>query len=163
VKKGTPVTVTISKGIQKVKVPNLKGMKQEDAEAVLKDAGLKAKIEESYDDEVEEGLVISQSKKAGKKVRPGTSVVITVSLGTEPAASYSPAPKTHKKKSSIGGTIKTEEEDWDPEEDSGSSGDDSQEGSGDSGDNPENLEPPADDGGGSDSGDSPGTTTPENN
>lgn len=68
--------------VVKVKVPNLEGKTKEEAEDALEEAGLKlGSVKEEATEDVEEGLVISQSVKKNKKVKEGTKVSITISSG----------------------------------------------------------------------------------
>lgn len=84
IKKGGTIQVTLSKGLATLKVPSLVGKTQEEAENILKKAGLEVgKVERAYSDTVPEGSVISQSPKAGAKVEKGSSVDIVVSDGKE--------------------------------------------------------------------------------
>jgi len=83
-KANSKVNLVISSGkkeAQDVKVPDLKGMWQEDARKALSDAGLvgiAATPEES--DEVQPGQVFKQSISAGATVKEGTKVSYTVAL-----------------------------------------------------------------------------------
>lgn len=80
------ITIIISKGAEKVTVPNLGGMTVSEAQKALADKGLKdGGATEEYSNTVEAGKIISQSVKDGKKVEPGTSVSYVVSKGKEPA------------------------------------------------------------------------------
>ncbi len=72
------VTITVSSGIP---VPSLAGEKREDAEKTLSDLGLTAEIVEEESENIDEGLVISQSPDTGTNVGPGASVTLTVSSG----------------------------------------------------------------------------------
>ena len=80
------VEVVLSKGSQKdaeVVVPNVKFRTQSDAKKMLEDRGLKVETKEAKSNVVSKGAVISQSLKAGAKVKPGTVITITVSAGKE--------------------------------------------------------------------------------
>ena len=81
VKKGTTVTLVISKGNQPATVPKLTGKSQSDAEAALSQAGLSGNATEDYSDTVEEGVIISQDTDAGKEVSKGTTIGYVVSKG----------------------------------------------------------------------------------
>ena len=86
--KGSTVEVVVSKGpeIILVIVPKVEGSTLEKAKGDLSQKGLKVEIEEEYSDEVQKDHVISQSVKAGREVEIGTTVTITVSLGTNKVA-----------------------------------------------------------------------------
>lgn len=82
----TKVVIIISKGAEKVKVPNLEGMTVEEAKKALADAKLTdGGATEEYSNTVEAGKIISQNVKKDKKVDSGTSVGYVVSKGKEPA------------------------------------------------------------------------------
>ena len=81
VKAGSKVVMTVSKGADKIQVPQVVGSSQSQAENALASAGLTVgSVTEEYSQE-EAGTVISQSVEAGKKVAKGTSVNIVVSKG----------------------------------------------------------------------------------
>ncbi len=82
VSKDTQIKMRVSKGEQKISVPNVKGRTENDAKSVIKNAGLvMGSVTTDYSDSVAEGLVISQTPDSGQKVSPDTSVSIVVSLG----------------------------------------------------------------------------------
>jgi serine/threonine-protein kinase len=67
--------------IEKIDVPNLEGLEQLEAEAILRDLGLVPVVTESRNQNVEAGLVFDQSPPAGQKLDPGEDVEIVVSTG----------------------------------------------------------------------------------
>ncbi len=79
---GTEVVMYVSKGIEKVTVPNVVGMSDDAAQSALKDAGLKVTATYQYNDDVDSGKVVSQSVSSGTKVSTGTTVNIVVSNGS---------------------------------------------------------------------------------
>ena len=88
---GTTVSFSVSRGPYgssgaetKVMMPIVMGKTRAQAENALIEAGLLVKIRESYSSEVIKGNVISSDTPAGKEVRKGSTVIITVSLGEEP-------------------------------------------------------------------------------
>lgn len=81
---GTEVLLTVSSGIQGVKVPTASGLTYEEAYSVLAEAGFKIDRAEDYSAEVEKGRVINQIPAAGESVPKGSSITVTVSIG--PAA-----------------------------------------------------------------------------
>ena len=83
VDEGSSVEIIVSLGTQPATVPTLTGKSASDAEAALKDAGLTGSATEEYSDDVEEGVVISQSINPGTEVSRGTSVSYVVSRGPE--------------------------------------------------------------------------------
>ena len=75
----------VSKGSEKIEVPNVVGKADADAQSAITSAKLKVgTVTYEYDDSVEKGKVVSQSVKAGKKVEAGTEVSIVVSKGQKP-------------------------------------------------------------------------------
>lgn len=95
VKKGTSVTILVSKGpeSQMVTVPNIVGKKEEVALEKLADVGLSgntANVTYVYSSKYAEGRVVTQSVKAGKKVEVGTKIDYTVSKGPKNQATPKP-------------------------------------------------------------------------
>lgn len=79
---GSTIEIVISQGEQSKTVPNVLGYAQSAAQSSLTAAGLNYSVKTDYSDSVAEGNVISQDVEAGKTVAPGTTVTITVSLGS---------------------------------------------------------------------------------
>ena len=79
---GSTIEIVISQGEQSKTVPNVMGSAQSAAQSSLTAAGLNYSVKTDYSDSVAEGNVISQDVEAGKTVAPGTTVTITVSLGS---------------------------------------------------------------------------------
>ena len=82
VKEGTTITVVISKGTEKTKVPNVKGKQREEAVELIEDAKLKVEVVEETSKTVKEGYVISQETNPDTEVNAGDTVKIHVSTGT---------------------------------------------------------------------------------
>ncbi len=82
VKEGSTVTVVISKGMEKTKVPKVIGMEYSKAESALTEAGLEVEKVEETSQKVEAGYVISQEIDANTEVQKGTKIKIHVSTGT---------------------------------------------------------------------------------
>ncbi|MGI5351909.1 Stk1 family PASTA domain-containing Ser/Thr kinase [Streptomyces sp. CA-250714] len=82
VRKTGSVTLTVSRGPQVVKVPDLKGTPLSDARRKLKDAGLEpGVVKRRFDEETAQGSVVSTDPAPGSKRRPGVAVALTVSKG----------------------------------------------------------------------------------
>ncbi len=82
VKKGDVVTLTISKGIEQVQVPDLRKRTESEAGQLLLDSNLdRGEVTSAYDDNIPEGSVISQSPEAGASVNAHSKVSFVVSLG----------------------------------------------------------------------------------
>lgn len=81
-RRGTPVDVTLSKGPRPFDVPQVIGLGQDEAVAVLQEAGLEAEIapEAVFDRDVAAGDVAAQSPAEGSVVR-GDTVTLTLSKG----------------------------------------------------------------------------------
>ncbi len=91
VAKGDTITITASKGkeTKTTTVPNLLGQDIDDAIQMIKDAGLTYNGKSSdYSDSYSENQVMNQSIGAGKTVDEGTTISLTVSLGSR-VTSYS--------------------------------------------------------------------------
>ena len=89
--KGDTITITASKGKETntTIVPNLLGHNIDDAIQMIKDAGLTYNGKSSdYSDSYSENQVMDQSISAGKTVDEGTTISLTVSLGSR-VTSYS--------------------------------------------------------------------------
>ncbi len=80
-KSGDTITITVSQGSEKAKVPSVVGQSQSSATAALSAAGLNVTVSTESSDSVASGNVISQSIDSGKYVEKGTTVNITVSSG----------------------------------------------------------------------------------
>ena len=83
------ITNILSHQSQQYAVPNLVGMKKDDAINALndKDSHFKlGEIKEDYNDDAPEGQVIEQTPSANKMAEDGTKIDIVVSKGAKPAA-----------------------------------------------------------------------------
>jgi beta-lactam-binding protein with PASTA domain len=78
---GTTITLTVSKGIERVIVPDVKGKTQADATQILTAAGFTATPQLTDSDTVPAGQVISQTPESGTKAEKGSAVTIAVSNG----------------------------------------------------------------------------------
>jgi eukaryotic-like serine/threonine-protein kinase len=77
--KGTRVTITVSKGPEKVVVPDVVTQTKADARAALRDAGFKVKVVKQ-ESELPEGTVVRQSPPANTKAVKGSVVTIYVAI-----------------------------------------------------------------------------------
>lgn len=76
------VTITVSRGPEIVKVPQLKGVPLAEARQKLKSASLAAAtVTREFSDSVKRGAVIGTDPKAGSERRPGSAVSLVVSKG----------------------------------------------------------------------------------
>lgn len=81
--KDTQITIYISSGKEKTKVPDVRNLEDSQATTLLEEAGLKVTHGYAYDDNVEKDHVISSDPAAGTEVEEGSTVKITVSNGKE--------------------------------------------------------------------------------
>jgi serine/threonine-protein kinase len=80
----TRVTVTISKGLQKMAVPKLAELSEKEARDKAEGAGFKLRtLTEKSSATVPRGSVMEQSPKAGTKVPKGTTIEVILSSGPE--------------------------------------------------------------------------------
>ncbi|WP_239021809.1 Stk1 family PASTA domain-containing Ser/Thr kinase [Nocardioides jishulii] len=79
---GTAVNVVVSKGREPVELDDWTGKKADKATAALTGAGLEVDTERVFDDDVAEGVVISQSPTSGTLFK-GDTVKLVVSKGPE--------------------------------------------------------------------------------
>ena len=84
VRRGTTVTLIVSRGRERVAVPDVVGEAQADAEAALQNAGLAASVSQREDGTVAAGTVLAQDPAAGTSVALGRTVALVVA--TAPAA-----------------------------------------------------------------------------
>ena len=83
VEAGSTVTITVSSGkepVQQVVVPDVVGMTQSAAVAILESKGLKAAVA-AVDSEIALGQVVRQSSASGSYVNAGATITISVSKG----------------------------------------------------------------------------------
>jgi serine/threonine-protein kinase len=80
VNKGSRVTITVSKGPEKVQVPDVVGQLETDARATLTDAGFKVKVVDQESADRPEGTVLRQSPPSGGKQDKGSTVTIFVAV-----------------------------------------------------------------------------------
>ena len=89
VDEGFTVTITVSRGVSQVKVPDLYGVSQAAAERELNRLGLVlGTVSSDYSGSVGVGDVFEQSIESGTMVDKGTEVSITVSLGEQESYHY---------------------------------------------------------------------------
>jgi serine/threonine-protein kinase len=83
--KNSVVTIVVSKGSNKVKVPSLTQYTQAEAKKQLSNMGLTlGTVTQEYSKSVKKGYVIDQGIDAGESVNKGTAVSIVISLGPQP-------------------------------------------------------------------------------
>ncbi|MFF8033986.1 Stk1 family PASTA domain-containing Ser/Thr kinase [Streptomyces sp. NPDC016626] len=78
-----PVSLTISKGPQTVRVPDLDGYPLDKARSLLEDEGLEpGMVTRAFSEDVARGSVVSTEPGKGTEVRAGSAVALTVSRGS---------------------------------------------------------------------------------
>ncbi len=82
VRKGTQVTLTVSKGPEMIVVPDVRNKSEADATKVLTDAGFTVRVTKQQSELVLEGNVISQTPAGGQKAAKGSAITLVVSSGT---------------------------------------------------------------------------------
>ena len=78
VRRGSTVTLVVSKGKEKVAVPAVAGKQRDEAEQLLRDAGLQPSVTEREDDEADPGTVLEQDPEAGANAPKGSTVTLVV-------------------------------------------------------------------------------------
>ena len=84
-KVGSKIRLTVSAGVNEIRMPTLVNISRQNAEQTLRGLGLELniQIEERKDDIYTEGYVISTSPAAGEVLASGQTVTLTVSLGPD--------------------------------------------------------------------------------
>jgi eukaryotic-like serine/threonine-protein kinase len=78
VRKGSTVTLIVSRGKQKVAVPDVTGRSRDEAEQLLRDAELESAVTERESADVDPGTVLEQNPGAGAQVPKGRTVELVV-------------------------------------------------------------------------------------
>jgi beta-lactam-binding protein with PASTA domain len=78
VRKGSTVTLVVSRGPEQVAVPDVTGATRADAERQLRDAGLEPAVTERESAQVEAGTVLEQDPGAGTRIAKGGTVGLVV-------------------------------------------------------------------------------------
>ena len=86
IRRDTPIYVVVSKGQEPeelvlVKVPDFTGLSLAEARSLAKAEKLELDSVSEYDDEIPQGLIISQDKAADQELAQGSSIVVTISAG----------------------------------------------------------------------------------
>jgi serine/threonine-protein kinase len=81
VARGSRVTITVSKGTTKVRVPDVTGQSEADARSTLEDAGFAVRVMTESSVTVDKGNVTRQSPDAGTELTKGKTVTIWESTG----------------------------------------------------------------------------------
>ena len=80
------VIISISTGRPRVAVPDVVGISRQEAQAALKAAEFRTRVQRRYSDTVAEDQVISTDPPAGTRATQGSRVTVAVSRGVQPVA-----------------------------------------------------------------------------
>lgn len=83
----TQITCYISSGTEEIQVPYVTDYSQTDAEAMLKELGLKTAVQKANSSDITIGNVVSTDPEAGTSVKAGDTVTLTISIGEGDTAS----------------------------------------------------------------------------
>jgi eukaryotic-like serine/threonine-protein kinase len=86
--RGRTVTLVVSRGPQKVEVPDVVDRDRDEAESMLEERGLKVTFREREDEDSDPGTVLEQDPAAGKQASKGSTVELIVAK--EPAEAAVP-------------------------------------------------------------------------
>lgn len=81
VKKSSIIKVTVSGGVEKVKVPDLRDYEMSYIKQILEQLGLTYNILEEYNDNIEAGYFVSQDPERNTEVEKGSEVTVIISKG----------------------------------------------------------------------------------
>lgn len=77
----TQITCYISSGTEEIQVPDVTDYSQTDAEAMLKELGLKTAVQKANSSDITIGNVVLTDPEAGTSVKAGDTVTLTISIG----------------------------------------------------------------------------------
>ncbi|MFM1524721.1 MULTISPECIES: Stk1 family PASTA domain-containing Ser/Thr kinase [Helcococcus] len=83
IKKGDVIELTISKGRELVRVPNIVGFNVEDVKDIIKKNGFKIGTTSNEDSDAPKGQIVKQFPKEGEKIESGSEINIILSNGTK--------------------------------------------------------------------------------
>ena len=84
IKKGSEVSVKVSKGFLKYDMPDLKGKEEKEAVKILNDElGIDPDISYEFDEKIETGFIINQFPESGEKITVNSEIQLIVSKGEE--------------------------------------------------------------------------------
>jgi serine/threonine-protein kinase len=80
---GSSVTITVSRGTELVRVPDVVGKSSSEASAEIQGVGLAVQTSEEFSETVARGVVIRQSPQGGVSIDAGSSVSLAISKGPD--------------------------------------------------------------------------------
>ena len=89
--KGSNITLTISKGVEQIPVPNVRGRTQSDAANVLGQAGFRTTTRTEASSDFDQGEVIRTEPSSGTPLERNSVVTLVVSSGPAPTTTQPPA------------------------------------------------------------------------
>lgn len=81
IQRGDTITLTVSKGVEQVGVPDVRGLSEADARTKLKAEGFINISTSETDSKLPQGTVISQDPSPGSKADPDTSIALVLASG----------------------------------------------------------------------------------
>jgi serine/threonine-protein kinase len=78
IERGSTVTLRVSRGRERIEVPDVVGDSEENARSALEGAGLQVTVESRETADADPGTVLEQDPAAAERVTRGTTVTITV-------------------------------------------------------------------------------------
>jgi serine/threonine-protein kinase len=81
--KGSTVSFVVSDGPKPVPIPDVRGMGQDKAVKALGARGFEVVIEVDFSKQVARGDVVATDPSPGTELQPGSTIVLTVSIGPE--------------------------------------------------------------------------------
>jgi serine/threonine-protein kinase len=82
-RRGTEVALLVSQGPRPVAVPDVRGMTVDQANQTLADSGLKPRVQQTYDEDIEFGRAVGTEPAGGATVYRGDRVTVIVSKGSQ--------------------------------------------------------------------------------
>jgi len=92
--KGSTVTLTVSKGVEQTKVPDVRNFREGDAANQLGQAGFRTATRNEFSDDTLPGTVIRSEPPAGTALDRNATVTLVVSTGPAPTTTQVPVPTT---------------------------------------------------------------------
>ena len=89
--KGTVVTITASKGLEQILVPNVRGRLTTDAVNLLTQTGFRTAQRNEASNDIEAGTVIRSEPASGTPLERNSTVTLVVSTGPAPTTTQAPA------------------------------------------------------------------------
>ncbi|MGI8807680.1 MAG: Stk1 family PASTA domain-containing Ser/Thr kinase [Acidimicrobiales bacterium] len=88
--KGSNVTLTVSKGVEQIVVPNLRGRAETDATAALRQAGFRTTSRTEFSSDFDQGEVLRTEPASGTPLERNSVVTLIVSSGPAPTTTQAP-------------------------------------------------------------------------